>query len=238
MPSKKQQQPGEWPGARVARLGFPVYLVLVATAAAAGIAPIEAGAYAFAASMAGFLLWSAGLELGAGGDGFPGLPMGLLAAGFGAMGLGVLASYLADPGIWGNAWMLASLTPPFLASSLRAWRGGGARPAYVSAALLTALSVIAAAIEGGMMLRPSFAASFSAATAACAAGSSRAARQASRLAIWSASTAGSTTRMPSSPAVRGEGSVSSHLLTPTTVVSPRSMAPSREEFDSTSLPFM
>ena len=73
------------------------------------------------------------------------------------------------------------------------------------------------------MLAPARAAAARAASAAATAAGSRASRQACRRAICSASTAGSTTRMPPSPAVSGEGSASVKRLTPTTVVAPASM---------------
>ena len=64
------------------------------------------------------------------------------------------------------------------------------------------------------------------------------ARQASRRATCSASTAGSTTRMPPSAATSGEGSASVKRLTPTTVVAPASMRASRAVLAVTSSDFM
>lgn len=145
----RQGEGEEWAGGRLVRLCLPVYLMGVAVGAAAGIAPLAPGAWAFAAAMAGYLLWTAGLEEGAGGDSFPGVPMGLLAAGFAFMGLGILASALVQPVFWANPWLLASLTPALFASTLSALRTGTGRAAYTSAALLTLLAVIAAGPELG-----------------------------------------------------------------------------------------
>lgn len=142
--------PGEeLPGGRLIRLCMPVYLMLVALGAAHPVRALEAGAWAFGAAVVGFLLWNAALAAGAGGDEFPGLPLGLKAAGFACMALAVLASYLVEPSFWGNTWMLASLAPGFLAATVSACVTGGSRPAYVSAVLLTVMAVLGAGPELG-----------------------------------------------------------------------------------------
>ncbi len=141
------------PGGRLLRLCFPVYLMAVATAvaAAAGGAalPLPSGAYAFCLSAAAYLLWTAALAEGAGGATFPGLPLGLQALGFSGMALAVGASLVLEPTFFGNAWLLACLLPPFLASTQKAIQAGAARPAYVSSILLTLMSVLAAGPQLG-----------------------------------------------------------------------------------------
>jgi hypothetical protein len=145
-----QTGPGEeLPGGRLLRLSMPVYLMLVALGAAHPIAALAPGAWAFGASMVGYLLWNAALAEGAGGDSFPGLPLGLQAAGFSLMGLAILGSFLLEPAFWGNLWLLASLSPAFLAATVSACVVGGARAAYTSASLLTVMAVLGAGPELG-----------------------------------------------------------------------------------------
>ena len=96
----------------------------------------------------------------------------------------------------------------------------------------------AAAIEGGITLRPSFAAARNSFSAAATALASRAARQAFSRSICSASTSCGTVRIEPSPVDSGDASVSMNLLTPTTICSPRSIDSSRAVLLSTSFDFM
>jgi len=90
-----------------------------------------------------------------------------------------------------------------------------------------------------MTLRPSRAADSSALSEAATAFLSRALRQAFNFSICSYSTVSGTVRMASPSSVAsGEGSVEVKALTPTTLVSPASMARRRSAFDSTSAFFM
>ncbi len=86
------------------------------------------------------------------------------------------------------------------------------------------------------MLRPSRAAALRSSRAAPAALSSRLARHAARLAICDSSASCETVMNPSP--VSGEGADSVNTLTPTTGVSPDSMAASLLAFDSTRRCFM
>lgn len=133
-----------WAGGDVLRATLPVYLMGVAVAAAAGVHPLEGGAWAFALSAGGYLLWTAAIHLGAGGEEFPTLPLYMQAGGFAAMALATGSCLILDPVFWGNTWLLASLTPPFFAATVQAVKGGGGRAAYSSALLLTVLSVLGA----------------------------------------------------------------------------------------------
>ncbi len=150
--------PGDrWAGDRLLRMLMPLHLVAVGTAAAAAVAPLETGMWCFSAALAGYLLYAAALEEGAGGPTFPSLPMGLQAAAFGVLGCAILVSAGAG-GFWGNRWLVETLLAAFATSCLGAVRRGSERPAYLSVVFLTGVSVLVAGPEVGrhstLMLLP------------------------------------------------------------------------------------
>ena len=88
------------------------------------------------------------------------------------------------------------------------------------------------------MLELSSAAALSSASTVSTALASRLARHCFSFAICSSSTDSGTVTIPPASPASGEGSLSVHLLTPTTVISPDSMDPSRAVFAFTSADFM